>query len=317
MTVYTVDVEARWRSPARTLRNRLTSTHTVSPVALRVTHPPGTDLPGAARRQSRAPQAAYLALSVGLIVLCGFTAAAGEWVSDTWIHAATISEVARRPLEPLQPLTGSHDSFPYFSPYAMVLGWVMYTTGLSAMSVLTIGGLLSTGMMMWSLWRLVRAVTTAPWAPVVTLALMTTLWGTSTMWFWSGFFMLGTWSVGFTWPSVLATAGWFELWRVSLRLTTSRAAVIGAFLLLPGLILLIHPFTALIAAVAVCVTLLGQIRAAPKQVGLVVLLGAVSVALAACWPWIDVWDLLGGTAGLDEIHARLYQGFVDRYAFLC
>lgn len=265
----------------------------------------------------RGPLTVYVVLCGGLLVVFALTAHADEWLSDTWLHAATVTEVARRPIAPLHAITGAPTAFPYFSPYMMVLGWVMSAADLPAFTILTVGGLVSTGLFFVAWWALVRTVTTAPWAPPVALICLLTVWGPADMWYWSGFFVLGTWSVGFSWPSVLAAAGWFELWRIALRLDVSTDLTIAVrFLLLPGLILLIHPFTAAVAAIAVAVTLLTRVRLAPRRVVVAVLLGTTSLALTTLWPWINVLDLLGGSSELDRVQELLYQDLPGRFGFL-
>jgi alpha-1,6-mannosyltransferase len=254
---------------------------------------------------------------VALLGSLDITARHGEWFSDTWIHSATVAEVARHPLHPLEPLTGERVSFPYFSPWAMVLGWLMRLTGCSVFTVLTVAGLCSTGVLLVTWRRLVRALTDARWAPPVCLLCLLLLWGTGT-WFWSGFLSLGTFSVGFTWPSVFAAALWFEVWATALRLPqVSRRHRIGSFLVLPGLILLVHPFTAVIAAASVVATLLGRWRVDRRSVVEVVVLAGASGLLALLWPWTSLRILLSNPVGFDAIHHTLYQWHsVVQYAAL-
>ncbi len=267
------------------------------------------------RRPARA-LSGYLVVGTALLALLAVTAKHGEWVSDSWIHAATVSEVARHPLHPLEPLTGEHAPFAYFSPWAMALGWFLRLTGLPVFTVLTGAGLVGTGLLMASWYRLVRAYTAAPWAPVYCLLLLLLLWGTGA-WFWSGFPALGTLTVGFTWPSILAAAGWFETWRAALRLDSLPARRLALlFGLLPGLILLIHPFTAVLAAISVGITLLGRLRVAPRRVALIAVASLVSGLLAAAWPWISLPAMFGDQATFDTIHHPLYRDLAQHYLLL-
>lgn len=263
-------------------------------------------VPVATLRRAGAP-GCYILLGAALLALLAVTARNGEWVSDSWIHAATLTEVARHPWHPLEPLTGEDVPFAYFSPWAMVLGWAMRLTGAGVWSVLTVAGLLGTALLLAAWYRLVRAVTAAAWAPVLSLLLLLLLWGYGG-WFWSGFFGLGTMSVGFAWPSVLAGAAWFETWRTALRLgAASRARRIAVFTVLPGLILLVHPFTAVLAAVSVGVTLAGRLRRHRRAVLDVAVASVVSAGLAVLWPWISVPSMFGDAAAFNAIHAPLYR----------
>ncbi|GAA4213613.1 hypothetical protein [Actinocatenispora rupis] len=284
-----------------------------------MTSVPLTEARGAratAARPGRLPAVTYAVLGALLLALLALTAPHGEWVSDSWIHAATVAEAARHPLHPLEPLTGEHAPFAYFSPWAMVLGWAMRLTGASVWVVLTIGGLLGTALLLTTWYRFVRAVSAARWAPVLALALMLLLWGTGT-WFWSGFPMLGSLSLGFGWPSVFAGACWFELWRTALRIdAVRRAHRIAVFAVLPGLTLLVHPFTAAIAALSVAITLAFRVRRHPRPVAEVAVAAVLSGLAALAWPWISLRAMLGDQAGFDAIHHMLYQGVLAKYALL-
>ncbi len=263
-----------------------------------------------------AADVAYWLAATLLLALLAETARHSEWMSDTWIHAATVSEVARHPLHPVEPLTGEHVPFPYFSPWAMVLGWCMRLSGASVFTVLTAAGLLSTGALLAAWKRLVNVMSPARSAPLVCLACLLLLWGTGT-WFWSGFPSIGTLSIGFTWPSVLATAMWLELWRTALLVgELPRAHGMLVFAVLPGVLLLMHPFTASLAAVAVGATLAGQWRTSRQRVLDVSACAIASGLLALLWPWISLRILIANPSGFTAIHHLLYESFTKSWILL-
>jgi hypothetical protein len=248
----------------------------------------------------------FAVVSVLLLGLLALTASNGEWLSDTWIHSATLSEVARHPLHPLEPLTGEAASFPYFSPWAMTLGWFMHLTGASVFVTLTIGGLISTAFLLLSWRRFALVLSPSRGAPLLSLSILLLLWGTR-QWFWSGFPGIGTLTVGFTWPSIFAAAMWFTLWRNALLLGQVRMrATVACFLTLPGLILLVHPFTAAIAGLSVALTILPRWTRHRRHVIVAVACAAASGLLAAAWPWMRLSDLTSDTGGFDDIHRMLY-----------
>jgi alpha-1,6-mannosyltransferase len=258
----------------------------------------------------------YATLGILLLALLAVTSTYGEWVSDSWIHAGTLVEVARHPLHPVEPLTGEHVPFAYFSPWAMSLGWLMHLTGWSVWVVLTLAGLIGTTLMLLCWYRLVRALTPARWAPVLALPLLLLLWGTGA-WFWSGFPVLGSLSVGFVWPSVFAAACWFETWRTALRVDrVGRVHLVAVFLVLPGLMLLVHPFTAVIAAVSVLITLAGRLRRGSTAVPVAAAAAVASGLLALAWPWISLPAMIGDQAGFDTIHHALYRQPMMKWALL-
>jgi hypothetical protein len=72
-------------------------------------------------------------------------------------------------------------------------------------------------------------------------------------------------------------------------------------------LLLIHPVTALAAAVGVAATVVGRQRSwSWRAAGGWTLAAAVAFVLAFAWPYFDVFALAGDTS-LDYLHRRLYQ----------
>lgn len=293
--------------------------------------------PGPGERRGRPGDGAQLAVAAYgivaalLVVFQLVVLARRQWVSDSWIHLGTIAEVVARPLDPREPLTGEAVNFPYYSPWAMVLGWTARLTSVGPGVVLAVAGTISTVLFLLALYALVRRLTRHAWAPVIALLTLLLVHGTQ-QFFWSGFVSLNTFSVGSTWPWVPATAGWFWLWRCTLpplpphpspgsaepapEVTTTvsttasttprrRTRIPWVFLVLPGLVLLVHPFTFAIAALSCAVTALA---ARPLswtwRVGL---LSLVSVCLTVLWPWQALSGLLGDPAGFDGYHAFFYR----------
>jgi hypothetical protein len=272
------------------------------------------------RTATRAPLAAYLVLGAALLAFHLLVLSHGEWVSDSWIHLGAIRELAERPLDPREPQTGEDVSFPYYSPWTMLLALAARLTGASPQAVLAVGGTAGPVLYLWALHRFVTRVSGARWAPAAVLVASLTVWGPGPYAL-SGFLSLDTFSAGSTWPSVTATALWLllwpEVWPPSPRGFGSatgpgpRPRYDGTgrprpwvLLALPGLVLLVHPFTFVCAAVTVGVT--AVLRLPPREVVRVAALAAVSVGAAALWPWVHLPDLLGSPEGFDVQHRSFY-----------
>jgi alpha-1,6-mannosyltransferase len=58
------------------------------------------------------------------------------WVGDFWIYAATVGELAARPLDPVNPLLGGGYAFAFHSPYMLALGLVARVTAAEPVDVL-------------------------------------------------------------------------------------------------------------------------------------------------------------------------------------
>ena len=256
---------------------------------------------------------AYWILSSLVVLAAAVSTAHGDWVSDSWIHLGAIHEMSRDFWSPVEPLVGEDVPFPYFSPWTAVGALGVRLFSVTPFQVLAVFAVVSPLVLVHSLHRLVRAVSPAPWAPVAVLAALLTVWGTRAF-FWSGFLSLNTLVVGSSWPSVLATAFWFYLWAAVWTSTRMTRGLIATLLVVPGVLLLFHPFTFLSAATACAITVLLRW---PRQRWLS---GAVpsliSVGLAALWPWISLGDLLDNPRGFDGFHVFFYDDVMAKFGLL-
>ncbi|MFE9660051.1 hypothetical protein [Streptomyces sp. NPDC005955] len=246
---------------------------------------------------------------------------------DVGQHAAVVERLTDdlwRPRHPMVDLPG--DGSPYFTPYAVAQALVAKGTGLAGWAVVKLSGPVNLLVLLTGLGRLTRAVggpDTRRWAPVVALGTVTLLWGTERLW-WSGFFGLMSMTGNLSYPSTFATGLTFWAWAWTAALVRSPArgpwahAGLGALL---GLIVLVHPITAVAAAlgvVAFAVPPYGRRwmeRGAWGRGGFArpwALLVLVAGAVAAAWPYFSVFSLLGGT-GPDAIHALLYEDVRARF----
>jgi hypothetical protein len=90
------------------------------------------------------------------------------------------------------------------------------------------------------------------------------------------------------------------------RRRTEGPAAYALLGLLGGLLLLIHPITSLAAATGMAAVVVARQREWSWRVaGRWALAGAVALAVAAVWPYYDVFSLAGDTT-VDHVHRRLY-----------
>ncbi|MFJ8794847.1 hypothetical protein [Streptomyces sp. NPDC102462] len=90
---------------------------------------------------------------------------------DAGPHAAAVARLR----------AGLPDAVP-FSPYVLAQGALARLTGLSGWAVLRVCGPLNLLVLLTGVARLVRFLTPRVWAPVLALALMSVLWGTTRVW---------------------------------------------------------------------------------------------------------------------------------------
>lgn len=239
---------------------------------------------------------------------------------DAGQHAAVIERLTDDLLHPRHPTADlPGEGSPYYSPFAVAQGVAARLTGLSGWEVLRLTGPLNLLVLLTGIGRFVRVLTPQRWAPVLALAAMTLLWGVERAW-WSGYPNLMSMTGNLSYPSTFAIGLTFWAWA----LTGSRARNTGTVRyvgpgglcplpgyvglgLLYGLTLLVHPITAVAAALGAVALIAGwQRRWSAAVAGRWALTGALALLVAACWPYFDVFALAGDTS-VDAMHRRLYR----------
>jgi hypothetical protein len=232
------------------------------------------------------------------------------WADDLMLHLAVLQHLMRNPLHPGNPVLDLGGSSIYYSPYMVALALPGKLLGLSAYSVYKLSAVVNVGLLLTGLYRFVRTLSDARWAPPLALLGLLFWWGT-TAFAWSGFLSLISLGDTEAYPSTLATAMTLHLWAWlydggrTLR-SPKRSLGVGALL---GLILLIHQFTGLSAVIGCGAILLAQYRlvlSKPVLRNLALGLAACAVVIAI-WPYYHLWSVSGGQVDvLDPVHKPLY-----------
>ncbi|WP_206305699.1 hypothetical protein [Actinacidiphila soli] len=230
--------------------------------------------------------------------------------ADFGQHAAAIERVKADWLHPANPLLDipGHGS-PYFTPYTVALGLLAKATGLAGWEVLKACGPLNLAVVVTGIAAFTRTLSARRWAPVLALAAFVLLWGPVHM-EWSGFLGLQSLIRGVTYPSALAVGLTFHLWALTARHARPGPRpgpwVYAGVGILYGLVVLIHPITALGTGIGMAALLVGRQRrwnrTATERWALA---AAVAFAVAAWWPYFSVFAL-AGDATVDRIHRPLY-----------
>ncbi|UUU22572.1 hypothetical protein [Streptomyces sp. DSM 40750] len=242
---------------------------------------------------------------------------------DAGQHAAVVERLRWNLLHPAHPtadLPGAGS--PYYSPYAVAQGVLARLTGLSGWSLVKLAGPVNLLVLLTGIGRFVRVLTPRPWAPVLALLFMTSLWGTERV-LWSGNLGLMSMTTNLGYPSAFAIGLTFWAWAwtgarargggFSRRVRYVGPSGLGSVWAyaglgaLYGLILLVHPITAVASAAgALAIVAAWQRGWRGPVVARWALAGAVALAVAVSWPYYDVLSLAGNT-GVDAMHRPLYE----------
>ncbi|MER5430744.1 hypothetical protein [Streptomyces sp. NPDC002588] len=245
---------------------------------------------------------------------------------DAGVHAAVVERLKdnlSHPRHPMADLPGAGS--PYYSPYALAEGVFARRTGLTGWDVLRVAGPVNLLVLLTGIGRFVRLLTPRPWAPVLALTAMTLLWGTERAW-WSGYLGLMSMTGNLGYPSTFAIGLAFWAWAAAgararderrvryvgprgLRGFTGYAGTGVLF----GVILLVHPITAVAAVTGAVAVVLGRQRGwCPAVAARWALTGAVALLVAGGWPYFDVFAL-AGDGSVDGMHRRLYAGLPGHF----
>jgi len=245
---------------------------------------------------------------------------------DAGQHAAVVERLKAGLLHPRHPMADLPGAgSPYYSPYAVAQGAFARLTGLGGWEVLRLAGPLNLLVLLTGIGRFTRVLTPRQWAPVLAVASMTLLWGTERAW-WSGYLGLMSMTGNLGYPSTFAIGLAFWAWA----LTGARArnaervrfigpsglpgpagyAGLGA---LYGLILLIHPITAVAAVLGAVAFVAGWQRSRGlAAAGRWALAGGTALLVAVVWPYFDVFAL-AADGSVDAMHRRLYLGLTGHF----
>jgi alpha-1,6-mannosyltransferase len=233
------------------------------------------------------------------------------WADDLMLHLAVLHHLIADPLHPGNPVLDTGGSSIYYSPYMLALALPGKAFGLSPTTLYQCAAVVNVLLLLTGLFRFVRTVSSARWAPPLAMIGLSLWWGTSAIG-WSGFLSLLSLGETEAYPSTLATALALHLWawlnrRDSRTLTSpARMAGVGA---LYGLIMLTHQFTAINATIGCAAILLSRHREVRTKTAA----RAIAVGIAACaavvavWPYFHLWGVSQGELDvLDPVHKALY-----------
>jgi hypothetical protein len=253
----------------------------------------------------------YLVVSLAAVAYACLAAYRQPWKNDFGMHAAVVERLRQDLLQPADPMVDAETQSPYFTPYTVVLGLIARLTGWSGITTLSVLTPVCVALVLYGLYRFVRVVTDNRWAPVVALVLLLLLWGENPP-AWSGFLDLRGLPQIIPYPSTVAlgiTLLWWAYLAEALdRPQLRRWLVLGGLF---GVIIVVHSFTAVGAALGAAALGLYRLRALrPHLIGLAL---AATLTVVFAWPYYSVIDVMRATGDLNPIHKSLYIGALRTY----
>jgi hypothetical protein len=257
------------------------------------------------------PGRTYLGVAGGLAVLMLGNTFNRLWSNlDFWLWLGAVREFAANPLDPSHPLLAVDAPDPYMGPYTFVLGIITRAASADPVVVIAIAGLANLALVVGGLWRLTRAVSPAPYAPVLALVFTLVAWGWQP-WRWSGYLNLNSIGSGLPYGSTFAFGiGLFCLASVWLWLREGGTHHLVVFGVGFPVVVLTHQMTGLwVAVVALGFTLsaLGRERFLKLLAAV-----AVSTGLVLAWPFYSVLELVTSLDGFDDLNRATYRRVVSR-----
>lgn len=239
------------------------------------------------------------------------------WESDFALHMAVLGRLLANPLHPGDPVLAVGGTSAYYTPYTVALMLIGKATGASALPLYKFAGIVTTGLLLTGLYRFVRSLTSARWAPPLALLGLLFWWGTTVI-AWSGFLSLVSFADTVAYPSTFATALTLHLWAsLAAKPLRMRRAIALGFLL--GIIAVVHQFTAIGTLIGVLACLIARRKTLLNRSALYALgVGAVVCLLvAAAWPYYHLWNVTqtDQLSALDGQHHALYRHATRWYGF--
>jgi len=91
------------------------------------------------------------------------------WESDFALHMAVLGRLLAHPLHPGDPVLAIGGTSAYYTPYTVALMLLGKATGASALALYKFAGLVNTALLLGGLYRFVRTLSPARWAPPLAL----------------------------------------------------------------------------------------------------------------------------------------------------
>ncbi len=145
----------------------------------------------------------YFILSFCLLIIALVQLKFGFWVGDFYEHLSVVRELATHPFSPHNPRFLSISPHPFFSPYLLVVSFLVRITGLSPFTLLSTAGLFNLLLFLFSFRLFISLLYEDENVSFYSLLLILLCWGLHP-WFWSSFFNFQVFFLTLPYPSFFA-----------------------------------------------------------------------------------------------------------------
>ncbi|WP_062348525.1 hypothetical protein [Herbidospora yilanensis] len=250
---------------------------------------------------ARAGRPGWFVLAAGAVLGWGVLVAFRHaWLADWDLHVATLRAMLDEP-----PAGGWTPT-----PYVLGLALLARVSGAGPETVLGAAGILNVLLLLVALRAFGRELGARDSVAALAAVFTIVLWGVSGFGA-TGFPGLTSLSFSFAFPSTPALALMVLTWTVFVRFRESGRGLVG-LVLLPPVILLVHPFAAVATMLGVVGILVAR-RWQWRRLVLIVPAGVGAIALALAWPYPDVTGVLADSPEFSEVHAPLLEDPHLRY----
>ncbi|MBI5877819.1 MAG: hypothetical protein HZB53_09225 [Chloroflexi bacterium] len=251
----------------------------------------------------------YAILALSLIAGAALHLVNNRWIGDFWEHAAVVRELATHPITPRHPELLLDAPHAFFSPYAVLLGWLSRLTGIDAVSTLSIAAIANLLLLLAVLPRAIHSLLNVELqsrTAFYALLFMLALW-TAKPWAYSGFFHLGVIFYVLPYPSTIAFVVALGIWIFSSHYAkTGSRRDWATLVVLIGFNLLTHLPTAAITIAGMVALIIAQ-RTPVRRAACIGATLPVAFAVAAAWPFYPFVALLLQGGVYDASNIAMYQ----------
>lgn len=238
------------------------------------------------------------------------------WLGDYWEHRAVLKALSAHTPQVMHPIIGTNLPHAFESPYLVMLGWIVFKTGLSAEAALNLAAIINLFLFFGAVWMLVQLF--LPRKPIwtsYTLVLLLLLcgWGYMPPSF-SAFYHLGTFPFVMGYPSTFSfICVVFAAWLLQ-RLLNQKQAPLAKLISSVSILfffwisILSHPLSFLFGvALTIYVALDTQkIMLSKSLLTRLLITGAflaISFGFAFFWPYYSLADLFSYISPGNQFHS--------------
>lgn len=241
----------------------------------------------------------------------------GIWVEDFWEHSAAVTEFTRNGLRPSHPQLALDAPHTFLNPYSFTIGLLASSLKVDVIAALATVGVMNFALFCWGLRSFVatqcRNQEETSKVSFYALLFILFLWGAHP-WPYSGFFNFQILLFNLPYPSTfIGGLSLLTLGYVGQRCGELRTLQWIGLALIVCLALLTHPLTAQFLVIGLVGQVIFTKHSSYGQLLKILIICALSIGLAALWPFYPFLELLRGAGAVYDLsNGTMYYHFLPR-----